>query len=177
MSRIFVALRPPPVMRAALCRTIGGVPGARWQTDEQLHLTLRFLGEIDRYQLDELALALARVRAPALSLGIDGVGTFGTRGRPNSLWAAVAPDPDLARLARTIDRLATDIGLPSDDRAFCPHITVARLGRTAGSINGWLATYAGLNIPRALFSHLYLYESQLGREGSVYTVMDRYPLG
>jgi RNA 2',3'-cyclic 3'-phosphodiesterase len=154
-----------------------GVIGARWQSDEQLHLTLRFVGDLDRHQLGELAAALGRVHAPGLSLGIEGVGYFGTAGKPNSLWAAVVPDPDLTRLAKTVERIATMAGAPGDGRAFRPHITIARLGRSAGAIDDWLAAQAGLGVSPALFGHLYLYESQLGHDGSVYTVLERYPLG
>lgn len=177
MTRIFIALRPPAAMREALRATMHGVPGARWQTDEQLHLTLRFVGEVDRHGVDDIAAALAHVHCPRLMLRVDGVGAFGRDGHPHSLWAGVVPDPDLLRLHRAIDRALVRIGLPPEGRAFRPHITVARLSRSAGPADGWLEAHAALRLGPAPFEHLHLQESVLGHGGSVYTILERYPLG
>src|SRR3546814_10503522 len=61
MHRLFVAIRPPAAIRKALLSIMGGVEGARWQSDDQLHLTLRFIGEVDRHRADDIAAALATV--------------------------------------------------------------------------------------------------------------------
>lgn len=176
MTRLFAALRPPPAMRERLRETMHGLPGARWQSDEQLHLTLRFIGDVDRHQQADIAAALGRIRSTPLMLGVDGVGAFESKGRANSIWAAVPTAPDLGRIAKSVDRAIVEVGLPPEARAFRPHITVARLGRDALPPEGWLAVHAGLAIEPAPFTHLYLYESILGREGSTYVVVERYPL-
>ena len=77
MHRLFVALRPPPPVRARLLSLAGGVPAARWQDDEQLHVTLRFVGEVDRPVAEDVAACLARVRAPAPTVRLSGVGQRG----------------------------------------------------------------------------------------------------
>jgi RNA 2',3'-cyclic 3'-phosphodiesterase len=76
MHRLFVALRPPPAIRDMLIDTMGGVPGARWQDDEQLHITLRYIGEVDRRMGEDVAHALAGIHGVPLSLSIAGIGSF-----------------------------------------------------------------------------------------------------
>jgi 2'-5' RNA ligase len=177
MARLFAALRPPPAMRAPLLATMHGLPGARWQSDEQLHLTLRFIGDVDRNRQADIVAALGRVRAPDLALDVVGVGAFDTKGRPNSIWAAIPAAPDLIALAKSVDRALVGAGVAPEPRAFRPHITLARLGRDAMPPDDWLMAHAGLHVAPAIFTHLYLYESVLGRGGSTYLIVERYPLG
>lgn len=177
MPRLFVALRPPRPVRERLLGMAGGVPGARWQDDEQLHLTLRFIGEVDRRVAEDIALALGAVRAQAFQLGLCGVGRFGRRGGTASLWAGVSPQADVAALARKVDACVSRMGLPREERAYLPHLTVARFGRrTAASPESWLERWAGLAGPNWSADAFHLYESVLGGEGASYIVVARYPL-
>src|SRR3546814_11542892 len=98
MHRLFVALRPPPDIRALLIAAMGGVRAARWQNDEQLHLTLRFIGEVDRPIAEDVVAALGRVHAPPITAAIAPVGPFEKRGRPDANRAVVAPGEPLAAL-------------------------------------------------------------------------------
>ena len=127
--RLFVALRPPAVIRERLLALCNGVPGARWQVDDQLHLTLRFVGEIDPRQADDLAAALAQINAAAPAVRLAGTGQFDHRGSADALWAGVAPHDALTALHRKVDAACVRAGLPPDRRAYLPHITVARLSR------------------------------------------------
>ena len=104
MYRLFVALRPPRPMRTALLATMGGLERARWQSDEQLHLTLRFIGEVDRHQASDVAAALGGVHHPAFTLKLDGYGWFDQKGRIDALWASVAPRYSRGRNRPGIDR-------------------------------------------------------------------------
>lgn len=180
MPRLFVALRPPPPIRDLLIDSMGNVPRARWQDDDQLHLTLRFIGEVDARQGDDIVAALAAIHAPAPTVAIAGVGRFEKRGRADTLWADVAPHDPLAHLARKVEQACQRAGLPPDHRAFRPHITLARLPRAAGSgpaLDHWLADNAGLASAPFTMPHLILYESTLGREGAFYEPVMRWPLG
>lgn len=177
MHRLFVALRPPPAVRAALLEAQGGVERARWQDDEQLHLTLRFVGEVDRHSADDLADALAAVRAPGFALTVRGVGHFERKGRPTALWAALAPSPGLDRLARRIERACRAAGLPAETRRFTPHITLARLSGGAAGAGDWLTRYGDLTAPAWPVSAFRLYESRLGSGGSAYVSLAEWPLG
>ena len=177
--RLFIALRPPPAIRQLLTAAMGGVPAARWQADEQLHCTLRFIGDVDRPQAEDIAAALAGVHAEAPLVRIAGVGRFEHKGRTDTLWAALAPADPLRHLARKVDQACIRAGLPPERRAYLPHITLARLPRSAGmapDIEGWLAVHAGLASPVFTMSHIMLYHSHLGRAGAAYEPMARWPL-
>lgn len=179
MHRLFVGLRPPAPVRARLIAAMGGILGARWQDDDQLHLTLRFIGEIDPRMADDVVLALARISAPAPCVSLAGVGRFAKQGRTDTVWAGVAPHDALAALHRKVDHAVTCAGLPSDPRAYLPHITLARLGRGLGvehQVDRYLADQAGLGSDPFAFGHLVLYESHLTREAARYHIVERWPL-
>lgn len=177
MHRLFVALRPPAPIRAALLGAMGGVPGARWQDDDQLHLTLRFIGAVDRHQAEDIAAALGSVTVPPFMLALDGVGQFDQRGRIEALWVGVRPHDQVAALHRKVDQALQRVGLPPEGRAYLPHITVARFGRIGGPIDGFVAAAAGLHGRDFTVDHFALFESRLGSDGASYTIVERYPLG
>lgn len=179
MHRLFVALRPPPAIRATLLDTTEGVLGARWQDDEQLHLTVRYIGEVDRPVAENVAAALAAIHAPAPQVSIHGIGRFERRGRTEALWAGVAPHDALAALHRKVDAALVRVGLPPEARAYLPHITLARLSRGAQAepeVAQWLAAHAALASASFALPHLVLYESHLGRGGATYEPVARWPL-
>jgi len=176
MHRLFVGLRPPEPIRTQLLGLMGGLPGARWQSDEQLHLTLRFIGEVDRPRAEDAALALAGVQFPAFDLALAGVGMFDARGRPNAVWAGVRPHDELARLHRKVDQAMVRAGLEPERRAYLPHVTLARMNAPAGAADRWLADHAALASEPFRCDALILFESHLGREGASYAAVARYPL-
>ena len=179
MHRLFVALRPPPHIRDRLAETMAGVPGARWQDDAQLHLTLRFIGAVERHVAEDAAAALAGVVAPAAEVAIAGVGRFERRGRTEALWAGVTPHDALAALHRKVDHALVRCGLEPERRAYLPHVTLARFGRSAMNegVDRWLADHAALCSPRFAFDELILFESTLGGEGARYDAVATWPLG
>ncbi|NNM75789.1 RNA 2',3'-cyclic phosphodiesterase [Sphingomonas sp. ID1715] len=176
MHRLFVAIRPPLAIRARLLDLMEGVAGARWQDDEQLHITLRFIGEVDGHQAEDVAAALAGVRQPPFEIALNALGKFGSRGRVNTLWAGVAPREPLAALHRKIDHALVRTGLEPERRAYLPHITLARFGREAGGLDGFMARHAGLASPPFTISGFGLYESHLTQAGAHYELISAYPL-
>ncbi len=180
MIRLFVALRPPPAIRQSLLDIMEGVPSARWQDDEQLHVTLRFIGEVERPVAEDVAVALSQIVAPMPSVWLAGVGRFEKRGRTDTLWAGVTPHEALAALHRKVDQACVRAGLPPEHRAYLTHITVARLARSADvrfAIDGWLATHSALTSAPFPLPHLVLYQSHLGRDGATYEPVARWALG
>lgn len=175
MHRLFVAIRPSPAIRNRLIGLMTGVAGARWQSDEQLHLTLRFIGEVERPQAEDIATSLGSVDGPRPSFGIRGVGVFG-RPRPHTLWAGVIGDAALVQLQQRIERALVRAGVLPERRAFMPHVTVARLDARAGPVEPWLAEAAAVHAPSETYDAFGLYESRLGAEGASYTLIARYPL-
>jgi 2'-5' RNA ligase len=176
MHRLFVGLRPPRAIREQLLGLMGGVTGARWQDDSQLHVTLRFIGEIERPLAEDVAIALANIHASPIHVALHGVGQFDSRGRPNALWAGLHPHDALAGLHKKIDQALVRCGLAPEGRAYLPHITLARMNAAAGTTDRFLETQAGLASAPFALDHLLLFESTLGSEGAIYEVVERYPL-
>ncbi|HEX8366561.1 MAG TPA: RNA 2',3'-cyclic phosphodiesterase [Allosphingosinicella sp.] len=174
MHRLFVAIRPPPPIRAFLTAAMGGVRGARWLSDDQIHLTLRFIGEVDRHQAEDVDAALGGVHHPAFEVAVSGLGTFERRGRPVVIWAGVGPHEPLKALHKKIDQAIARVGVEPDRRTYFPHITLARLDRGAGATGGFL----GGPIATAPFTvdAFTLFESRLTPQGPVYSTLERYRL-
>ena len=175
--RLFVALRPPRPVRDILRAAMHGISGARWQSDEQLHLTLRFIGEVDHHQAEDIAAALGALHAPGIATRIAGVDVFERQGRAHMAWAGVEPHEPLAALHRKVDQLLARVGIAPETRAFLPHITLARLNRGSGPVAPFLALNSDLASPPFEFGHVTLYESEMGHGGSRYHPVARYPLG
>lgn len=174
--RLFVALRPPQPIRALLRAAMHGISAARWQDDDQLHLTLRFIGEVDRHRAEDIAAALGALHAPAISARIAGVGLFDRGDTPHTVWAGVEPLAPLAALKRKVDQSLARVGVESETRAFVPHITLARLNRSAGPVAPFLTLHSDLASASFAFDHVILYESEMGHGGSRYHPVSRYPL-
>lgn len=176
MHRLFVAFRPPPpIRRACLDAMEDGPPGWAWQDNDQLHVTLRYIGEVERPLADDVASALISVQAPPVELALTGVGWF-DQGRSGSLFARCGPTQPLAALHKKIDRALVRAGLEPERRAYLPHITLAR--RRSGAIDpaGWLERRAALATPAEPIAEMILYQSHLGRHGSSYEAVASYPL-
>lgn len=174
--RLFVAIRPPRAVRERLIAVMGGISGARWQSDDQLHLTLRFIGDIDRRQAEDVHAALGTVHQAPFDIRLSGAGFFESRGKPDMVWAGVAPAEPLGALHRKIDQALVRAGLEPERRAFVPHITLARLNRTAGPIGGFLEQAGGLTSPSFTIDRFALFESDLTAERAVYSILADYPL-
>lgn len=180
MHRLFVGLRPPPAIRALLLAAMGGIGGARWQDDGQLHLTLRFIGAVGRREAEDIAAALSHIHAAPIDATIAGVGRFEKQGRTDALWAGVRPHDALAALHRKVDHAIVRAGQPPEARAYLPHITLARLPRALGAeveIDAFLARQAGLASDPFVFEHLTLFESELASDGARYHSIERWRLG
>lgn len=176
MHRLFVAIRPPRAVRAQLLGMMGGVRGARWQSDDQLHLTLRFIGEVDRHQAGDLVAALGAIHFPRFEIALAGVGSFDRRGQAEALWAGVTPHEPLKALHNKVDQAAARIGIEPDRRVYLPHITLARLNRSSGPVDRLLEAVSSVSSPPFTVDSFCLYESHLGQEGSIYSVVERYRL-
>jgi 2'-5' RNA ligase len=173
MLRLFVALELPVVVRDALLAAMGGVLGARWQRDDQLHLTLRFIGEVDRHTAADIDAALATVNFQPFDLTLGDIGSFDRRGRIDCLWVGVRPRDPVAALAQRVDAALARVGITPETRAFIPHITVARFGREAGGLGGFpVVPLPSTPFPVTGFG---LWESRMGHGGADYTVIARYP--
>ena len=181
MTRLFVALRPPPEVRAVLRATMGGIADAHWQTDEQLHLTLAFIGNVDRHGLAAAEDALSRVQQQPfrLQLGFPGSFDAGRADRTSVLWAGVTDGGKLVALAASVRSHLRQAGLPVDERRFAPHITIARFARGGAprdALRPWLSTTAFPPVEWQV-DGFHLEESHTGEGGSSYAPVASYRLG
>jgi len=176
MHRLFVAIRPPRAIRAVLLSAMGGISGARWQSEDQLHLTLRFIGEVDRHLAGDIHAALGGIHQPAFEIALNGIGAFDRRGWPDAVWAGVTPHEPMKALHKKVDAALTRVGVAPDQRAFLPHITLARLKRNSGPVGNLLECSGGLTSPPFPVEHFGLFESVRTPDGAVYTLIERYSL-
>lgn len=176
MHRLFVAVRPPEPIRDLLIDAMDEGSDFRWQNDEQLHVTLRFVGEVERPTADDLADALGRIRTHPIELRIAGVGRFEQR-NSGALWAAVEPKPPLAALAAKVERVCQSVGLEPERRAFHPHITLSRWkGRRTREVQDFLERRRGLSSEPFTIDRFILFESRLSRHGAHYEEVASYTL-
>ena len=177
MHRLFVAIRPPEPIRDLLIDAMDDSPEFRWQDEEQLHLTLRFVGEVERPVAEDLADALGRIRAPRFEIRIKGVGRFDQR-NSGALWAGIEPKEPLAALAAKVERTCLAVGLEPERRAYHPHITLARWkGHRSRDAEDFVARNRALASGPFPVETFTLFESRLSRHGAHYEEIERYPLG
>jgi 2'-5' RNA ligase len=187
--RCFAALETGPAARAALgeciasLRAVGGQ--VSWVRPENLHLTLRFLGEVTPEQasayVDHLRSLLSAL-AP-LELVAEGLGAFPSLRRPSVLWAGVrAVSGDLSAVQRAAEACAADIGLPPEPKLFHPHLTLGRV-RAPHGLEPLQAAFAELAFAAPGFGDAFpapavaLFQSELKPGGAVYTRLEEMPLG
>jgi len=176
MHRLFVAIRPPAAIRALLLDAMGGISGARWQAEDQLHLTLRFIGEVDRHRAGDIHAALGGIHQAPFEIALNGIGAFERRGHPDAVWAGVTPQEPLKALHKKVDSALNRVGVAPDERAYLPHITLARLKRSSGPVGDLLAQSGGLASAPFTVDHFALFESDLTPDGAVYSIVERYSL-
>ncbi|MGJ8536658.1 MAG: RNA 2',3'-cyclic phosphodiesterase [Parasphingopyxis sp.] len=177
MHRLFVAIRPPRAIREQLLDLMHGIAAARWQSDEQLHLTLRFIGSVERTMAEDIATALDHLSMQPFEIALNSVGSFEKGGKLTALWAGIWAPDDLKRLHDKIESGFRGLGLEPDHRTFLPHITIARLNSSTGPIGNFVQDNLDLTSKPFVVDHFDLIESFLGPDGARYESVARYPLG
>lgn len=175
MIRLFVGLALPDHHRQHLSVLGGGIEGARWVSPANLHLTLRFIGEVDEDVAEALAAALEQVAVQPFELRIKGLGVFGHP--PHALWAGVedVPKGALATLAAQVESVLVRGGLEPEHRKFTPHITLARFRKVnEARIARFLEEGAGLSLEPFWVSGFSLFQSHLRPEGAEYERIVEY---
>ena len=178
MIRLFAAIALPDEIAEALARRQQGLPRARWRPREALHVTLRFFGEVKETVADDLDAELARIAIGPLTLSLEGAGAFADRGEPHSVWAGLAENEALKRLAARCETAARRARLRPERRPYRPHVTLAYLrGADPGRVAAWIQGHNLLKSPPFEVGSFGLYSSRLGGEGATYRLERSYPLG
>ncbi|KPP85151.1 MAG: 2'-5' RNA ligase [Rhodobacteraceae bacterium HLUCCO07] len=173
--RAFVALELPEKLRHALQRMQAGLPG-RHVSEENLHLTLAFLGDVDAGRLRDLHGVLSGLKLAAPFLRVTGCDVFEGR-KPMLAFAALAPDPYLVAARRAVRQAARDAGIELRRERFRPHVTLSRFGRGIGARDeARLATCLGpvARIVEERAERFGLYRSQLRADGPIHELLACY---
>ena len=177
MIRLFVGLTLPHSVKQELLGLMAGLEGVKWQREDQLHLTLNFIGEVPEPQAAEVGLALSAVTFAPFALRLEGVDIFGHRRRPRMLWTGVRQEniEQLQHLHAKIGRVLQGCGLEADPRKYVPHVTLGRFKGKARRVGLYLEYHAGYKSPAFEANAMTLYRSHLGHQGSHYVVVSSYP--
>ena len=177
MIRLFVGVGLPEDVRARLASLGAGIPGARWIPPENLHLTLRFIGDVNEDVADDIHDALDGVRTRRFELSLSGVGHFESAGQVHTMWVGVEKNPELVALRDRIESALVRIGRPPEGRRFTPHVTLCRLRdasvRRASSFLAANGLFRAGPIPVDRFT---LYSSAAQGQGRLYVPEADYAL-
>jgi 2'-5' RNA ligase len=180
--RLFIAIKIPDDIRSALAIFVkevrGTAPQAKWVRPENLHVTLKFLGETESASLAAIRGAMASIRnAQPVTLEFRSLGFFPNERHPRVFWAGMEASANLKALAEDIDRSVHPLGFPLEERPFTPHLTLARCHPPCLPPN--LASAASKNSSRSFGSlsarEFHLIESKLKSTGAEYTTVQSFP--
>lgn len=176
MIRLFFGLELPRELRLRIGMLARGIDRARWVAPDDLHVTLRFIGEVDEPAMADIAAAAAAIRFEPFAVTLAGAGHFERRGRVGAVWLGVEPEPALAALRDRVEGAVQRAGQPPEGRRFKPHVTVARLSRARpGEVRHWLAANTLFRAVPFTVDRFTLFSSTLGHSGSTYIAECRFP--
>ena len=177
MIRLFVAIDIPEIIQSEVQGMGRSIPNARPVAADQLHLTLKFIGEIEGSAFLDIRDALREIVHPKLSLSLKGVGTFPPRGIPRILWAGIEPVKGVVLLRNSIEKTLAEINIPREKKKYTPHLTLARLNNSPiHHLQNFLAGNAFFQSSEFSVDHFHLYSSQLTPKGALHTLESSYPL-
>ncbi len=174
--RLFVALDLNESVRAAIsafCEKLRrALPAARWARPEGIHVTLKFIGEVNEDRAAPIQAALGKIHSGApVEITFRGTGFFPNEHRPRVFWAGMDASPNLAQIASEIEAQLEPLGIAREAREFRPHLTLARFDEIRGieMLHAALRESGSQEFGAVKTSEMVLYESKLGRGGARYT--------
>ena len=178
MHRLFIAIDFPDEVRESLANICFGILGAKWVSKDQLHLTIRFIGDADDQLFSDITETLHDVNASRFNLTLKGVGYFPPHKKPNVLWVGMEPCEELMLLRDSVEKLLEELGLEPEGRKFHPHLTLARLRQEAplSKITGFLSANNLFKAEAVPITEFHLYSSVLMPAGAVHTLEETYQL-
>lgn len=176
MIRLFVAIGIPEHICDALPMPDGEIAGVNWVPDENFHITLRFIGEVDNAKARDIDDVLSTIRAARFDVELHGLDTFGGK-TPHALFAGVRANPALTHLHQKVDAALTRLGHPNDRSKYTPHMTLARLRHAPEhKIAAFIQQNNLFECEPFTATEFGLYSSELHADGSIYTLERTYPL-
>ena len=176
MIRVFFGLELPEDLRERIAMISDGIERARFVPPENLHITLRFIGEVDEPTLQDIADAADDLRVEPVAVTLIGAGHFESRSRVSAVWLGVEPSAPLIALRARIEAALVRAGLPPERRKFRPHVTVARMNKgRPDEIHHWLAANTMFRAVPFTAHRFVLFSSVPGPEGPNYTAECGFP--
>ena len=177
MIRLFVGIELPDELRQRIALIQTGVERAQWVPTENIHLTLRFIGNILGDGEADALDALETIHAPPFSLTLNGAGHFESRKRLRALWLGVERSDALIDLRNRIESALVRAGLEPERRKYKPHITIARINnRSPGIARSWLSANTMFRSVPFTVESFVLFSSHLSRDKAIYTPEMEFPL-
>jgi 2'-5' RNA ligase len=180
--RVWVALDVPEKVRQGVGELMRQLEpacrGARWVRTQGMHLTLKFIGETAPETVERIQAELGAVRsATPVEMRFRGVGFFPNAKHPRVFWAGIEASPNLTEIAADIERRMEGLGIAREERAFKPHLTLARFKSEDGvaKLHEALAKAAPFEFGGARSEEFHLYQSVLKRGGAEYTKLATFP--
>ena len=180
--RLFVALQIPPAVRKNLAELLAALralsPQSRWVRAENLHVTLKFIDEMQPEKLGAIRAALSAVRSDrAVALDFRGLGFFPSERRPRVFWAGIQASENLGVLASDIDRVLMKLGIPPEKRPFSAHLTLARFEPPGlpEKLRAAIRENASREFGSVAAGKFHLIESKLKPGGAEYTTLEAFP--
>ncbi|MEO0328590.1 MAG: RNA 2',3'-cyclic phosphodiesterase [Pseudomonadota bacterium] len=174
MPRLFTALEIPSSIALQVAMLQNGLPGARWIDRENLHITIRFMGDVEPLVAREIAYELEQFKTKPFSLELGNLDVFG-HSKPHSLYASVKNSQSLFELQASQERLCQRLGLEADSRKFTPHLTIARVrGIKAIKIARYLSVHGYFKPPVFDVSRFMLLSSRSSTGGGPYRLEESY---
>jgi 2'-5' RNA ligase len=185
--RVFIGLDIPGEVRARISEYMQRVralaPDARWVRTESLHVTLKFVGELAEGRVEAIQEALGQVKAPPFEIEFGNVGFFPNPRSARVFWIGIHASDALPQLAATIDERLEKLGIAREEKAYKPHLTLARAtsgkatDRCLQGIQQRLDPEEPLQFGTMTAREFFLYKSELLRGGAKYTKLRGFPLG
>lgn len=174
--RLFIAIPMPEWVKEQLLER-QSIEGVKWQRPDQIHLTLKFLGNTDIDLIGDLKKNLGKIELPEFSLAINGFGYFPKGKQPRVLWAGIESHKLLEKLHQEVEEICNKLGFESEARKFKPHITVGRVKQaTKRTVDQFLNRHDQFRISDVPVTEFVLYESKLNPEGAKYLRLKTFQL-
>lgn len=177
MPRLFVALDLPDRVTDQLASLQDEELDVKWVVPNKIHLTLRFLGDVDASRVGAINEALGQIDAPGFEVTPKGLGVFPSHRSPSVLWVGLRNNPALHELQQQVEEAVVELGFDPENRSFTPHLTIARCKHTdPEKVRSFMKAHGDFSAPSFTCDTFYLYESELHPEGARYTKRGSYDL-
>ncbi len=177
MYRLFIAIDIPETVLTQVDSLCHGLRGANWFTPEQMHITIRFIGEVDGAIMHDTIEALDTILLPPVDIHLKGVGFFPPHREAEKIWAGVEKTESLVQLRNRIESALTRAGLDPEGRKFAPHIPLGKVKEVADQdLAEFLMISSLFEIESFKVNSFSLYSSFLGTEGAYHTQEAEFPL-